>query len=158
MGRCSILYSSDHTSDAPSQWEIIPDVAIYPPEIEEEIATVNEDTEGNHKEQAEKNGSKSRLHSAVGVSEQPSKAILSNLSVVVRTKELEESRQLEAWALRSVATGTQALMDAIHLALAGDHWVSVCLVCVSLSVCLPLFISLPVFLSACLLVFVAVSQ
>jgi len=139
------LYSTDHTSDAPSQWEDIPEVALCAPETEEETketAAVDEDTEGNNKELAENSSEEPpKLHSEVDVSEQSSKGVLSDLSIVVRTRELEESRQLEVWALRGVATGTQALMDATQLALAGDYWVSasVYLFIWHLSVCLSIY-------------------
>ena len=124
------MLSSDSSSDAPSQWKDIPDIALCPPEAEEDKDGDGPASGGAAAEKAseqagnDSGGTGDEPAGQVVTDEVPtSRMVLSDLSVVVRTREVEESRQLELQALRGVATATQALMDSVHLALANHQWV-----------------------------------
>ncbi len=117
------MLSRDSCSDAPSQWHNIPDIAIYPPDPKEDE---EESTLPTKRELLDENDSKqgNLSTSELCVSEpEYSQAILSDLSVVVRTEEVEKSKQLEVIALKGVATASQALMEATYLALSSNQWV-----------------------------------
>lgn len=131
------MISSDTGPDFPGQWEEIPIVVEDLP-VEEDLPEDENDgtrvsskgmekeaVDGNNEETSSKAGSESNAEETQGIGNK-----YSTLSMVVRTKEAKDSELLELMSLRSGASATHALMEAVNLAMANKDWVcSECVPC-----------------------------